>query len=77
MNTYHIYTVHMSPTLNGSSMLERFEHSDAIGIRNGKCSISTGTATRVFCCINAVLIASIFLYTHVHRLHWTHGVYHC
>ena len=35
MNTYHIYTVHMSPTLNGSFALECFERSNAIEIRNG------------------------------------------
>ena len=35
INTYHIYTAHMSPALNGSSALERFEHSNAIKIRNG------------------------------------------
>ena len=35
MNTYHIYTAHMNPALNGSSALERFECSNAIEIRNG------------------------------------------
>ena len=35
MNTYHIYTPCMSPTRNGSSVLERFEHGNAIKIRNG------------------------------------------
>ena len=34
MNTYHVHTVQMSPTLNGSSALEHFEHSNAIEIRN-------------------------------------------
>ena len=33
MNTYHVYTVHMNPALNGSSALERFE---PIEVRNGK-----------------------------------------
>ena len=32
MNTYHVYTACMSPTLNGSSTLERFY---ARKIRNG------------------------------------------
>ena len=38
MNTYHVHTVHMKPALNGfrSSALERFEHGDAIEVRNGK-----------------------------------------
>ena len=36
MNTYHIYTVHMSLALNGSSALEHFECSNVIEIRNGK-----------------------------------------
>ena len=35
MNTYHIYTAHMSPTLNGSFALECFERGNAIKIRNG------------------------------------------
>ena len=35
MNNYHIYTACMSPTLNGSSVLERFEHSNAIKMHNG------------------------------------------
>ena len=35
INTYHVYTACMSPALNGSSALERFEHSNAIKIRNG------------------------------------------
>ena len=35
MNTYHVYTVCMSPTLNGSSALEFFKRSNAIEIRNG------------------------------------------
>ena len=30
MNTYHIYTVCMSPALNRNSVLEQFEHSNAI-----------------------------------------------
>ena len=30
MNTYHVYTARISPTLNGSSALERFERSNAI-----------------------------------------------
>ena len=34
INTCHVYTVRMSPTLNGSSALERFERSNAIEIRN-------------------------------------------
>ena len=35
MNTWHIYTARMSPTANGSSVLKRFKHSNAIEIRNG------------------------------------------
>ena len=35
MNTYHVYTVRMSPALNGSSALQRFECGNAIEIRNG------------------------------------------
>ena len=35
MNTYHVYTEHMSPALNGSSALECFERSNAIEMRNG------------------------------------------
>ena len=34
MTTYHIYTVHMSSALNGSSALECLERSNAIEIRN-------------------------------------------
>ena len=34
MNTYHVYTACISPAFNGSSVLERFEHSNAINIRN-------------------------------------------
>ena len=30
MNTYHVYTVHMSPTLGRSSALQRFECGSAI-----------------------------------------------
>ena len=30
MNTWYIYTAHISPTLSGSSALHRFEHVDAI-----------------------------------------------
>ena len=30
INTSHVYTAHMSPAPNGSSTLQRFEHSDAI-----------------------------------------------
>ena len=40
----HIYTMHMSPILNGSSEIQCFEHRDVVGIRNGiteKCSFST------------------------------------
>ena len=37
MNTYHVYTAYMSPpALNGSSSPQRFEHGNAIEIRNGK-----------------------------------------
>ena len=36
VNTYHVYTARMSPALNRSSALERFECSSAIKIRNGK-----------------------------------------
>ena len=35
MNTCHIYTARMSPALNGSSALQRFERSNAIEIHNG------------------------------------------
>ena len=35
MNTYHVHTERMSPTLNGSSALEHFKHGNAIKIRNG------------------------------------------
>ena len=35
MNTYHIYTACVSPALNGSSVLEHFERSNAIKICNG------------------------------------------
>ena len=35
MNTYHDNTARMSPTLNGSYALERFERGNAIKIRNG------------------------------------------
>ena len=35
INTYHVYTVHMSPALNRSSALEHFERSNAIKIHNG------------------------------------------
>ena len=31
----NIYKAHMSPALNGSSAIRRFEGSDAIEIRNG------------------------------------------
>ena len=34
MTTYHIYTAHMSPTLE-SFALEHFERSNAIKIHNG------------------------------------------
>ena len=34
MNTYHLYTVHMSPALNGSSAIVRFECGNTIEIRN-------------------------------------------
>ena len=30
-----IYTVHISPALNGSSALQRFDHGNAIKICNG------------------------------------------
>ena len=35
MNTYHIYIARISPTLNGSSVLEHFERSNVIKLRNG------------------------------------------
>ena len=35
INTCHIYTAHMSPVLNGSFALQRFERSNAIKICNG------------------------------------------
>ena len=35
INTCHVYTVRMSPALNGSSVLQRFECSNASEIRNG------------------------------------------
>ena len=35
INTCHVYTARMSPALNGSSALQRFERSNAIEIRNG------------------------------------------
>ena len=35
INTGHVYTAHMSPALNGSSVLQHFERSNAIEIRNG------------------------------------------
>ena len=34
MNTYHVYTARMSPALNESAVLEFYEHSNAIEIRN-------------------------------------------
>ena len=34
MNTYHVYTAHISPTLNGSSVVEHFERSNGIEIHN-------------------------------------------
>ena len=34
MNTYHVYTAHINPALNGSSVLERFECSNVIEICN-------------------------------------------
>ena len=34
MNTYHVYTVRMSPALNGSSAVERFKHGNAIELCN-------------------------------------------
>ena len=40
MNTYHIYTARMSPVLNRSFVLERFERGSAIKIRNGIMFIS-------------------------------------
>ena len=33
INTYHVYTARMSLALNGSSVLQHFEHSNAIEIR--------------------------------------------
>ena len=35
INTCHVYTACMSPTLNGSSALQHFECSNVIEIRNG------------------------------------------
>ena len=35
MNTYHVYTVCMNPTLNRSSALQRVKLSDALEIRDG------------------------------------------
>ena len=35
MNIYHVHTASMTPTLNKSSVLERFERGNAIEIRNG------------------------------------------
>ena len=35
INTCHVYTVRMSPALNGSSVLECFERGNAIEIHNG------------------------------------------
>ena len=35
MNTWHVYRVRMSPTLNRNSVLQRFERGNAIEVRNG------------------------------------------
>ena len=35
MNTYHVLPARMSPTLSKSSVLEHFERSNAIKVRNG------------------------------------------
>ena len=35
INTCHVHTARMSPALNGSSALQRFERSNAIELRNG------------------------------------------
>ena len=35
MNTYHVYTARMSPVLNRSFVLERFERGSTIKICNG------------------------------------------
>ena len=45
-----IYKAHMSPALNGSSAIRRFEHSDAIEIRNGIIfDFYTGLSHMAFC----------------------------
>ena len=56
INTYHVYTASMSTALNGSSMLECFEHSNAIEIRkrNNVRSLP-GTATHIYLYIILIL----------------------
>ena len=34
INTCHVYTVHMSPAFNGSSVLQHFKRSNVIEIRD-------------------------------------------
>ena len=43
MNTWHIYTAHMSPTLNVSSALQHFKHSNVLEIHSRQ--FLPGTAT--------------------------------
>ena len=39
MNTWHVSTVCMAPTLNGSSVLQHFERGNALEIRKGIMSL--------------------------------------
>ena len=77
MNTYHVYTAHMSPALNRSSALEHFECSDATELLSG--IILPGTATRVY--IHTYYIYNIpttcihtYIYTYILHIH-TYYIY--
>ena len=73
MNTYHVYTVHMSPALNRSSALEHFEYSDATKLLSG--IISTWDCHM---CIHTYIPTTCihtYIYTYIHTYIHTYYIY--
>ena len=74
INTYHVYTVHMSFALNGSSALERFKHGNVIEIRNrimfnfypGLPHIGAGSFREVKSPVIQMHTHTLNMYRHIH-----------
>ena len=71
MNTYHVYTAHMSPALNRSSALEHFECSDATELLSR--IISTWDCH--MCIHTYIPTTCIHTYIYTYILHIQHTTY--